>query len=324
MTITVPTLIKSGPLAFAGSSAFQLNGVENTRLNPNRKVQTQIAAGQISPSFIYMNSAEPMVTSTITELGLAIAGGMTPVLGLAGSSAAINTVTVYGTNTLQLGSVAGASAHFTTTVNLGVCVLKSIKAAQGQKATGSIEVHAIWDGTNDPFVFATNASLPASVLIQQEYTLGPCYMDGSALVGVKDVSIEMGIQQIKVQSDGNLYPTLTYTATYAPVVTLTMTNAAAMSTFGLIGTATLHGRDERLSGAMRQLRNTSRNRKRNEPYQNHGSRFASLRVWQRFQSVSRHGRRHGRNPTDRRLFERLHRSADMVCGIEYRLVISYT
>lgn len=237
MTFPIPTVFKNGPWVAGGGSGFQLNGLENVSINPNRRVTAVTSAGEISPSFIYFATAEPTISGSVSDFGTAISAGLTPTLALAGGSASVSTLAVYGTQVSNLGSVAGSSSHFTTTVSLGVMILRSIRASQGQKASAQVEVHAIWDGTNDPLLYATNASLPSDCVLGYQYTLGPVYVDGSQLVGVKDVSVDMGITETKVQSDGNLYPTLIYTSKWEPKIMLTMTNAAAESTFGLTGSA---------------------------------------------------------------------------------------
>jgi hypothetical protein len=242
MTFAAPIVLKQGPWVVGGSSTFSLFGIEssniNPNINPNVKVQSLTAAGNITRSFVYFNTAEPMATASTTDLQTVLAGGVTPVLGLPGTSGtpAISTLTVYGAQCSNLGTITSGSTHFSTVINCGLLTIRSIKATQGGKATAQLEAHAIWNGTNDPFVYAENAALPVGV-ITQEFTLGPVYINGTELVGVKDVSVDMGLRETKIQSDGNLFPTMIYTSEWNPRITVTVTDAEVLADYSLYGTA---------------------------------------------------------------------------------------
>jgi hypothetical protein len=235
--MTVPNIFKSGQAVFAGTGSFNLNTLTNIQMNTGFKEHVENAAGQISPSYIARISQDAHVSAQTSELSVAIAGGMTGPLAFSGGGSGITSVTMYMTEAANLGTIGGSSTHFKTVITQGLALLKNLSCSQGAVAHGSVEIVPCYDGTNAPFGYTTGVSLPATPLVQEQFTLGPAEINGTTITGVKNMEIDFGFNIQKVSSDGDVYPTYVFVDSMKPRITLTLTDASNLNTFTLNGTA---------------------------------------------------------------------------------------
>ena len=91
-------------------------------------------------------------------------------------------------------------------VSDGLIVTDSISVTHQGRAEIAAHVEAITDGTNEPIVKAEDITYPNDATDDQEYSLYACDVGGVALTGLKGITIEPGIEIIKEDADGSIWP----------------------------------------------------------------------------------------------------------------------
>lgn len=113
----------------------------------------------------------------------------------------------------------------------------TLRASQGGVAQASVVVAANYDGTNEPIVPA-GTSIAGTSVGTEWYTVGPCSVNGVAIPGVVDISVDSGLRLIQIGSDGDIFPTLTAIEMTEPSVRVTVLDAGVWTSLGLKGAAT--------------------------------------------------------------------------------------
>lgn len=111
-----------------------------------------------------------------------------------------------------------------------------ITARQGGLADIACRIIPTFDGTNAPMSSAGATAAPALSLPAQYYTLGPVSINGTAVAGVTDWSLDLGVKLHTEAGDGEAYPSWCGVEAQAPVLTLntrTLSQFATVSVGGL-------------------------------------------------------------------------------------------
>jgi hypothetical protein len=235
--VAISTVHSNGAIVFAGSGAFNLDGVENLTLDPGLKEFMENGAGQVSPSFAGASQVEALISATINDIATAITGGI-DIDGLSiPSSTVVTTCTVYHTKLVNAGTRAGTLLHFKTLINQGCVVPKSLKCDVGGHATMDIDIHATYDGTNNPLVFTDSVTLPHTPSIDELFVCGPVSINGTLVAGVQGITLDFGIEIEKLYDNGDVFPSYIAIKTVKPKITIKTLTIPSLSTFGIAGTA---------------------------------------------------------------------------------------
>lgn len=128
------------------------------------------------------------------------------------------------------GTRAGTLSHAKVVYSDGLLVPRRISAQQGQLATYELEIIATADdGTTAPHSISTGATLAGSPDTTEAFTLGPVSVGGSALAGVQEVTVDFGIEEALIESDGGVYPRDVYINARRPRITIRTTDIATLS-----------------------------------------------------------------------------------------------
>ena len=92
-------------------------------------------------------------------------------------------------------------------------------------------------GTVSPVVRTASQSLPALAYTREVFTLGPVKLNGTAVDGVQEVTIDFGIKEEVKAGSGALYPQLVAISEIRPRVTVRVNDESALATLGLQGVA---------------------------------------------------------------------------------------
>jgi hypothetical protein len=191
--------------------------------------------GQVDPTYVAVMSQRPGIQFTTTALATA--------LGAAGiSGAEIDADETYPglvswfQKMDEGGTRASGSSHLKMTAASGILVPRSIQASQDGPATANFEAILTYDGSNEPIVIADSQALAGSPAVGELFTVGPASINGSALEGVQEITIEPGIQLRVASGDGDVWPTYVAIMSRAPSIRIRTTDATALATFGLDGT----------------------------------------------------------------------------------------
>lgn len=233
MALTVHDI---GAIVVSGSSAFNLDGMTDLQIDPGNTLVVENAGGQYDPSFAAVSQTMPMATASVTDIATAIAN-----IALAGfafpQTTVYTTVDVFFTQMAESGLRTSSTTHTRCRMAKGLVVPRSLTASQGGVASLGIEIHALYDGSNVPMVFADNIALPHTPTIGELFTLGKVMINGTQLDGVQSWTFDFGLTVEKVLANGELYPTGAYITRRAPKFEIRTKKVPSLTTFGLNGTA---------------------------------------------------------------------------------------
>ncbi|WP_166820518.1 hypothetical protein [Thalassoroseus pseudoceratinae] len=220
-----------------GGSNFELHGVDNLSIDPGVQEILESAAGQPDPSYVATMSNEAMITFTASDIATAL-GNIDALAGLSVVSGATNEqLECYFTKMASNGTRSDGTSHLKVTLNKALVVPRTLTARQGEKATLDVEVHGIYDGSNNPFVYTDTVSLPDTPSLDEMFTVGKATINGTDLDGITGLTVDFGLTVQKEMSDGDVWPTFAAITTRQPRIELTTREAVSLSTFGLAGTA---------------------------------------------------------------------------------------
>lgn len=134
------------------------------------------------------------------------------------------------------GARSAGATHKRATMNQGVAVITSIQASQGQDATISVTIYVDSDGTNAPYVITENISLSALTGGDVAWTVGKIVVNGITINGIQNVTINTGVQPMRLMGDGDVQNTFT-SIDIAPTVQANTNDMDSLTDFDPTGEA---------------------------------------------------------------------------------------
>lgn len=232
----IGTLHTVHAIAVNGSGSYNLDGVETVTVDPGVENLLLRAAGIVDPSFTATISATPTIAATISDIKTLLDGA--PLAGMKiPQTTVITGLDFHFTQLAQGGEREGTLSHPKITVNEGMLITGSISWTQGAHATAEVAVHTSYDGTNNPFVYTADQTLPHTPTIAEAFTGGKVMINGSQLTGVTGVNINFNYTIITEASDGEVFPTFVGIGVRDPVIEITTKDVLSLSSYGITGTA---------------------------------------------------------------------------------------
>lgn len=192
------------------------------------------ADGSVDPTFLAVGSQAPVIAFTTsalkTALDVAAIGGLK-----ISSDVDDDGVECWFQKATEGGVRAAGSNHIKMTVNEGMLIPKTLNAPHNEVATLEYDLVISYDGTNDPIVIAGSQALEGTASVGEIWTAGQVDINGSTLEGIQDITIDFGLEPWVVGADGTVWPTFVAIQNREPSITLTTTEVAALSTFGITG-----------------------------------------------------------------------------------------
>jgi len=209
-----------------------IDQVVSQDITPNIEPILASGDGQVYPSFSAAGSISPRVTfSTTAVLTALTAVGVT---GVAVAADAL--VTMYLQKYAEGGLRAGATSHLKMVASKGLLVPRRLSASM-DGVTMEYELITVFDGTNAPIILTADQSLAGSPSTGELFVVGPVKINDVQLEGIQAIELDFGIGEIVRISDGQVYPTYVAIGSIAPTLTIETTEALALNTFGVDGTA---------------------------------------------------------------------------------------
>ena len=194
------------------------------------------ADGMVDPTFVAVQSQSPKVGFTSTKLATALA--KCGISGLAISADADEDgAEFWFQKVAEGGTRTSGSNHLKMTMKKGLLVPRSLSAPNDGIANLTFEALAVYDLTNDPIVIATSQSLEGTPVVDELFTCGPVEINGVALAGIQEITIDFGITELIEGADGQVWPTFVGIMTRRPVITIRTLDVLSLNTFGLSGKA---------------------------------------------------------------------------------------
>lgn len=210
---------------FLGDSAVAgIYGISQMRLSANAEVRKERTSGLVYPDMAAVDAVKPVLSFTTYDLENAIEQ-----LTLLGKCIIPDTgkpgLVAYGQKMSCAGIVSG-SVHRSMTIAQGLVVPRTLTIDHAGNAQLSYDAYATWDGTNDPVVLATTASLPTytpstwPTAPVGRWTMRNMTLASTAITGKRSISIDFGAAVTHEAADGDRYPTVSTLGGISPVITV--------------------------------------------------------------------------------------------------------
>ena len=194
------------------------------------------ADGSVDPTYVAGMSQAPQLAFSTTALATVLA--KCGISGLAITADADEPgLRAWFQALADGGTRGGAGSNVLLTVAKGLLVPVGISAPHGGPATMSMAMHCIYDGTNEPVVPTTGQDLAGTPAVSELFTAGKVMINGVELAGVQSIEVAFGINVLVLGAKGIAWPTYSCIISRTPTITISTLDAAAVSTFGLDGTA---------------------------------------------------------------------------------------
>jgi hypothetical protein len=216
-------------LSAISANGSLIKGVTGQSLDPNMEKFVNRGGGSPYPSYIAGKQKKPVLSFTTTDMKTLLdLTGLAPI-------AVGTTVDLYLAAMVNGLGIDTNATHLKLTLNHGMIIPRRIAAQQGAEATAQVDVISVYDGTNDPIVYAAAQSLPSGYdNVTEKFTLGPCKL--AAMVETIGWDLDLGIRDEALFRDGEPYARLAYMSEMEPVATVRTHDATIRSTIGENGT----------------------------------------------------------------------------------------
>jgi hypothetical protein len=207
-----------------------IDGVSDQGIDPGIAVQRPLADGQAYPQNIFTGITEPVIDITTQSIAKALAEITLTGQVMSGD----NPFEMYCQKAEDGGVRAGASKHLKLDDVTALVYLQSLSAPVEPPATLSFRVAAKEDGTNKPFVFTADQSLPADTLnTVEEYCAGPVTINGVSITQVVGIDIAFNITTRPVWTGANVgtAPDHISILSITPAISITTLDAKLVSDY---------------------------------------------------------------------------------------------
>jgi len=223
---------------FAGSGAFNLSQLPDRDIDLGFTEELGYGAGQLSPSHVSVMSQDPVISGGTTEIARFLTN-IDALVGLAiPSTTVITSVAFYFQSAQLLGGIKAGSTHLSGTINKGMVIPSEVSVEQSGVATMTFDLHALYDGTNLPIVWADSQALASGTpAVDEQFTLGPTFINNVQVPGLQGMTWSFGIEVEKHSTDGQVYPLTMRIIRVTPMITLRTNDVVTASDFALSGTA---------------------------------------------------------------------------------------
>lgn len=247
--MAIATLHRLDKISFAGPVV--IDQLSNCRFNSGIESMLEHPSGHLWPMFRANMRQRPVIEGSTSQL--------TTFLGLCGvGGTALGASTFYLKKATTTGSVARATTgHKRIVVNSLVLHWTQIRLPHNGKGEAQFVVTANYDGSNDPFVYTGSVALAGNLTASQYFGAGPVSVNGVAVPGVQEITIDSGIQLVQEGGESEEFDTFVGIETGAPTITIQTREETNWSTLGLRGTA-LDGSNGVLCYARKYAANGSR------------------------------------------------------------------
>jgi len=234
--MTVSGLIYPHAILFEGGDTITQITDYDTGFNLEDLIE--MSAGQTAPQFSGASVGNPALTFSTKQIKTVLDNCATE--GVVGDLSGGNVDFEYkrGLSHGLRVSDAGTSHLRARMEDNALIYWTSIAASQGQPAEISARILPVWDGVNDPLVFAGSVALTAASQAAENFTLGPIAINGTVLPGVQSMNWDNRITTEEVSDNGEPYITYGGVKDYSPQISIATRSGISIASFGPITAAT--------------------------------------------------------------------------------------
>lgn len=226
------------------STLFVLHGInsylnfysqlEDTTPQANHQMIQSYAAGFPEPLFTGVVGLKPDVTFRCSQIATLIGD-----FGLFGSDLSSGNTDLYYKKLVNRGNrVADATtSHMRFRMAKAFGYMRSITAGHQSEAKADVRIVPIYDGTNVPIIPAGSVALAGTPSSAEHFCLGPISINGSALPGAQNMTLDFGCQVDESGSDSEPWTSFLSLENIRPTITITGLAIEPWTSYGVIGTA---------------------------------------------------------------------------------------
>jgi hypothetical protein len=130
-----------------------------------------------------------------------------------------------------------STTHRKITVAASCAYWSTIRLPHNGQGEATVIMTASYDGSNAPFVYAGTIALSGNLGAGTHFGAGPVAINGTALPGVKEITIESGVKLIQEGSSSEIWDTFVGIEMTEPKVTIRTLENVNWATILLSGTA---------------------------------------------------------------------------------------
>ena len=213
-------------------SSVEFVELSNQRWDAGIEQMIEYPAGHPHPMFTAVKSQKPKIEFTTPQISTLLAN-----VGVGGASIT-SPITTYFKAASATGSVARATTgHKKVVLNKTLAYWNTLRLPHNGKAEVDVVLCAVWDGTNDPFVYTGSVALSGNLTAAEYFGAGPVTINGTNVPGVQSIEIASGVKLIEAGEASNVWDDFVGLEMTAPVVTIRTFEPTNWPTLGLTGTA---------------------------------------------------------------------------------------
>lgn len=195
-----------------------LDSIQSQSVNPAIELMLGQGSSRIDPSHVAKIGEAPQIALSTISLAdaLTFCGIIGKAIDVGGSP---NTAANLYFQRYKQGGGYDVAAAMRATVNLGLMYLISIEAGVGpQPAVASYGIVPVFDGTNDPLVFAKGVTYGVPFQAEETWTVGPVYINGTKLPTVQRIRVLVNPEIRRENDGGKVFPVGASIRRRAPVI----------------------------------------------------------------------------------------------------------
>jgi len=234
MALTAHTLYAVNVDAIDSANDVLIDQVSDFTADPGIQEALLSADGQVDPTFVAVAQQAPRFSFTTSGLATVLAKCGISGLDFTGDADDAG-LECWFQKMEEGGTRVSGSNHLKMTAIHGLLLPRTITASDGEPASMAMEAVVTYNGDDAPIVIATSQALSGSPSVSEVFTAGPMKINGVTYDGVQSVTIDFGLQEQVLSSDGLVYPTFVCIGQRRPSITIQTTDVTLLNTFGLNG-----------------------------------------------------------------------------------------
>lgn len=182
-------------------STVEFSQLRNTSYDANIESLLEAPAGHPFDMFGADMSQKPKINFETNDLATLLAN-----VGVNGL--ALGASTYFFKLSTAVGTVARATtSHSKIVVASSLAYFSQIRLPHNGPGTAQVTVCAVYDGSNEPFVASGSQALSGNITATSYHGAGPLSLNGTAVTGIQEITIENQVTLQEAGSDSELYDT---------------------------------------------------------------------------------------------------------------------
>lgn len=215
-------------------SSVEFTQIHSARWGAEITSMVEHQAGHTDPTFRSNQESKPVLEFATSQLETVLAN-----LGVAGAT--VGSTATYFKLATTIGSDPRASTtHQKVTISSSLGYWTTIRLPHRGRAEANVVMSAIFDGTNDPFVYSGSQALSGNLLAStavEYWAAGPVSINGTEIEGIQEIEVASGIQLIEAGGASEIWDRFKGVQIFAPIVTIRTFKMVNWGSVDIEGTA---------------------------------------------------------------------------------------